>query len=847
MLQLYFVLCALAALLATGLVFAAPSEGSNAWLLGLSQTRWALVTLILAVAAGFARLLVRARAQSLYWSDRLLKRARERSVVVPLVLALIATISIYTCLLTFQFQDAFVRARLERLFPLFLLVAFVNVNTLFFILLLRRQADHREAIIESTLPKTALVFIATLGAVSVFVSQTRLGLTPDRTGWDNPGVPLMATQVLLAWGVACLISLGLGAAMVRWPKRSFRIDLALSIALWLIAVIAWQSEPLKPTFFSPQPLAPTNEYFPYSDAASHDLVAQNLLIGEGLTPAAEKPLYSAFLAGLHALVGQDYLAVVAAQIMVLALLPVALYALGSRLHHKLTGVMLALLVILRERNTIFLSGEIGVSHSKLLMTDLPTALALALLALVILKWLEADHRTLRWPLFVGATLGAIVLLRTQNMVFLPVLLLLAFWLGGKTWPNRFRYAAVLFLGFLALALPWMVRNGIESGQFGFSQPLQALYLAKQYSLTPEANDPGFPPNTSPADYARLGFANAFAFAQDHPALVAQFITSHFLHNEISSFLALPMRLDLTEKLVEFYNLRPYWAGAEGRLWSECCSLSAYMENTPYWQDWRGSFPAEAMLPIAFNLTMIAIGLAAAWRRLGWAGLLPAGLHLAYNFSTAIARVSGWRLNLPVDWALLLYYCIGISQLTLWAWAAFVSRPTRTAKPARKPRATYGWQAEGLTRVLGALLLAGLVIPVAEWAIPQRYERVSDGEAIQAWQSGDLIDFDATAFLEHPTAEVLNGRALWPRFYGANQGEPGGQWPAFNALPFDRLGFVLVGPEGAQVVLPLSASPAEFTNSLDVMVIGCWQGDYFLAAAVLSDGARWVANPTAVCD
>jgi hypothetical protein len=849
LLQLYFGLCALAALLAIGLVFASPSEGASAWLLGLSKTRWVMVALMLAAAAGFAWLLMQARAQSSRWIDGLLVRAQQQSVAVPLalILALLATLSIYVSLLTFEFQDAFVQARLERLLPLSLLVAFWSVNSLVFVLLLRRQANP-ETFADMRLLRTVLVFLAFFGLVCLLMSQTGLGLIPDRTGWDNPGVPLMATQVLLAWGIACLVSLGLVAANDRWPQQSFRIDLVLSIALWLIAVIAWQSEPLKPSFFSPQPLAPTNQYFPYSDAASHDLVAQNMLIGEGLTPAAEKPLYSAFLAGLHTLVGQDYSAVVAAQIMVLAVLPVALFALGSRVHHRLSGVMLALLVILRERNTIFLSGDIGVSHSKLLMTDLPTALALALLALMILKWLGADRRILRGPLFVGATLGAIVLLRTQNMVFLPALLLLAFWVGGRTWPDRFKHATVLLLGFLALALPWMVRNGIESGQFGFSQPLQALYLAKQYSLTPEANDPGFPPDTAPADYARLGFANALAFAKSHPAIVAQFVTSHFLHNEVSSFLALPMRFDLTEKLVEFYNLRPYWVGAEGRLWAECCSLSAYMDNAPYWQDWSGSFPAEAMLPIAFNLTMIAIGLAAAWRRLRWAGLLPVAMHLAYNFSTAIARVSGWRLNLPVDWALLLYYCIGIGQLTLWAWAAFGS-PTKAAKHAHKPRVVHGWQAEGLTRVFGLLLLAGLVIPVAEWVIPQRYERVSDAEASQAWQAIGVPDFDADAFLQRPDAEVLNGRALWPRFYAANQGEPGGQWPAFNALPFARLGFVLVGPQGAQVVLPLSAVPIGFTNGADVTVFGCLQDDYFLAGAVLATrkSAGWVANPLPECE
>jgi hypothetical protein len=93
--------------------------------------------------------------------------------------------------------------------------------------------------------------------------------------------------------------------------------------------------------------------------------------------------------------------------------------------------------------------------------------------------------------------------------------------------------------------------------------------------------------------------------------------------------------------------------------------------------------------------------------------------------------------------------------------------------------------------------------------------------------------DVEEFLSQPKADVLIGRALYPRFYAANEGEPGGEFSAFNALPFSRMALVLVGPQGNyQVALPLESAPPSFPNVSDVVVFGCEEDGYFRAAVVL---------------
>ena len=840
--RIYFLLPAIEALLAIGLVFATPSESDQSLFMGLSLVRWGLV------AALFVLGLVCAVSVWANWSQHKAWPAIERNIqasvqhpfIYPLLIALAILFSVagfYLVLLTFKFTDEFIRALLLRALPAVLWLLLVGVQTLILVPRLRNGLNQTTK--TSWLP--GLIALGIFILTGLFMSITGLGLLPDRAGWDNPGVPLLATQIFIAWLGAIMLYGLIRVSEKRFGWRVSRGDLVAAALLWLLAIWVWQAQPLTPTFFSPMPGLPNKEYYPYSDAANHDVAAQSLLIGEGFTEVAEKPLYSFFLATIHTLVGQDYANVVAAQIVFLALFPSVLYFIAGQIHHRLSGGLLALAVIFRESNAIALSGEINVSHSKLLMTDLPAALGMALFCLLLLRWLRSDRRLLSWPLWVGGALGILLLLRSQIVIFLPLLLVLSFWQAGKTLRLRAMYAGLFLFGFALAAVPWMWRNYQQTGQFGYSQPLQALYLAKQYSLTPELGDPGFPEGTQRSEYVALSFSKVAQFTADHPLEVAGFVGAHFFHNGISSLLALPMRFDLADRMVTFYNLRPFWIGAEDRLWTECCSLTAYINDTPYWQNWNGFFASDAWVPLTSNLVILSIGFFAAWKKVGWITLVPVGIYVFYDLSTAIARVSGWRLILPVDWVLILFYCLGLGQLTLWVWNYLSNRSLvepPLARIAHKGR-QHGWRQQGLPAVAATILFAGLLLPVLEVAIPTRYADLDAATARAEWGSSELAaktGLDLAAFLRQPRGRLLWGRALYPRFYPAGAGEPGGDGSAFNLLPYSRLAFWVVGPEDHQIGLPVATSSV-FPNAVDVLVLGCEGEKMFQAAAVVFLGAE----------
>lgn len=830
-LRTWLLAAACGALLAIGLVFAQPSQQGAALLLGLSAARWALVGLLLVLAAACAAL-ARAEAWLSKLTQRLLARPRLLNVLLGLAL-IIFVLALYLVLFSLRITDAFAQARLLRLLPLTAWLAWSAASGAVLLPLMRPASGWAQ---ERSVLRAALPAFAIMVAVVLLMVLTGFGLSPDRTGWDTPGAPILNTQVLLAWSVTVLLAAAGAWAARRFGWRLSRLDLAVAIGLWLLAVLLWSAEPLRPTHFSPAPSAPNWEYYPNSDAATLDIAAQSFLTGNRFTDIIEKPLYGIFLVGLHAVAGQDYAAVVNAQILFLALFPVALYFIATHLHHRFSGIFLALLIIFREVNTLALSNRVLVSHSKLLMTDLPTALGLAALTLLVLHWLQHKPHSPR-ALGVGAALGLLLLLRSQTLIFLPFLLLLVAlripggWRSAAAWRTRAPLAGLVLLGFVLAAVPWMLRNGARTGEFGYSQPYQALYMARQYSLTPEDNDPGFDVQATDVDeYVALGFARVRQFVLQHPGEVARFVTAHFLHNEVASFLALPARFDLTDRLVEFYNLRPYWLEREGQLWAECCSLSAYIDNTPYWAGWDGIIPSDLVWPLVLNIALVALGIGAAWRKVGWLALIPLGMHLLYSASTALARVSGWRLILPADWVLILFYALGIGQLTLWAarflfgFVANAQAPQAADAPARL--------AFNRNLVLVALLalLAGSFIPLAENLLPDRYAHLDRAGALGRLQSSPVLatsGLDLAAFLTQPRAQLYWGRAMYPRHHAA--GTPA-EIAAGDGLPFAHTEFRLVGPQGSFLMaLPGGVHP--FPNAVDVLVLACSQPGYSYAVAV----------------
>ncbi|RME88993.1 MAG: hypothetical protein D6770_05580 [Anaerolineae bacterium] len=700
----------------------------------------------------------------------------------------------------------------ERLLPLFerarpplLFALALGAQTALFLLALRNGLHPAALKRRKTAYLAGGIAFAILLVLLLFVAATRLGLTPDPGYWAEPGVPVLGWQMGLALlGGLTVLLLGLRLS----PSR--RVDVLLPLLVYSLALVVWLSVPmdvLRNSFYSPID-PPTNQPLPYSDAGYYDYQAHSLLLGEGyVEDIPTRPLYIVFLAGLHALLGERYDLILAAQTALLALFPVVLYLLGRELHSRAAGVTVALLAIAREWVALMVASTVRVSNTRMLLTDLPTTLVIALAALLVTRSLARREGAGMAPLLAGGSFGLLLLLRTQAMLILPVVLLLALF-AWRPRDRRARRASLLALalflaGLLAPIAPWLTHNARLTGKLAFDAPDHLALLASQYTFDSTLDVSAF-------DFEHESLAeHIINFVRENPTFVAGFVANHFLATEIGGLLALP--------LVARYD-----------------GLSAPI--VPYWVDWDGHLAWYNVLLVLLYLALIGLGLGAAWARLRWAGLTPLAFNLGYALSNGLARFSGWRYDLPADWVPYFYFGLGAMEVMAGAVLLFGAEESRLFEapfaPSNAPVRRLAW---AVTALLLAFALVGALPWALESAIPPHFASRSP-EALAAQVDALLAEVDEadmTAFLAQPEAVIFEGRTLYPRFYRRHLGVASAHpWEAYRRRDFPRLGFLMLHEGVKQVILPTKTLPRDFPHWADAVVLGCEREGYVEARLVV---------------
>ncbi len=789
-----FALAALAALatLPALLFQAAPSKQS---VLGGYSLKWLLVvgamgmlSLVLGVLAVAAWRRQAQTGRILAWLS-----ARPRAVMALTLLAGAVFLIGWLGSLLPVYQLGRVQAFFERLKPVMYWLALTG-SIFLPLLLTQRFGLHLPDIkVWRENRRLWLAFAAVLLALTgvwLLAAVTGLGIIPDRVHWNDSGIPLIGLQILLAWLVGMTFWLSEPALLRKISPRL--LDLLVIAGLWLLAGWLWNIQPLANNFFAPGPYDPAGEHVPFSDAESFDTGSQFMLIGQGYLNGRfyDRALYMGFLALIHTLAGQAYSGFVGLQTAIFAMLPGLIYLLGKRLHTRGLGLAVGLLAVMKEANAILLSGRISTAHSRLLLTEFPTLIVVVVFTIWLIDWLRGAKLDGRFAILAGAALGFGTMLRSNVLFLLPVgwgLTFLGYW---KNW-RRWLVVILLFMaGAFASVFPWMVRNQVVAGKgFFYAQRivdvLEDRYSTAKITPTPTPGDAA----QKPAQSSSGSLAGA-----------AGFISAHFTHNLIAAFFELPLSpvldsLDVTVK--------------QGFAWNAA---------------WDGSLPPAAIPMVAINLVLLALGMAAAWQRLGLAGLAPLAVFLAYSLSNGFARASGGRYLVPMDWVVYLYYALGLMQLAAGLVGLFRLPPQAETgapqvSPARRRVAT--------ALLLGWVLLVGALLPLSEVVVPQRYPAeiapgalVDQLEQLGALKEMGLARAEVEQFLQDPSALILTGRELNPRYYQIDQGEPD-PYSAYRAMPYPRLAFHLIGAQREAVaILPLQHSPEVFPAGADVILLGC---------------------------
>ena len=643
----------------------------------------------------------------------------------------------------------------------------------------------------------------------MIVFVTGLGtLTNYKGDWGHgmPAVPLLEWQI----GLACLFCLGM--IFVESKKKILELpnlDLLICIAIWIGTCAFWLSQPVIPNASALEPREPNFEIYPFIDSQTYDELAQSILIGKGFgdDQIPLRPLYIVYLAFLHTLVGQGYEAMILAQTLLLAAFPVLLYLFGREFFGRPVGISIALLAVLRDYLSNFVSPFTGnLSYSKVYLSEIPTAILLILFLFIGIRWIKSGL-----PAFLGFLLGGIlgvaILIRTQAVVALPVVILFAFLVQPKNIKPLIKSTLIIFISLLLVVGPWLWRNWLLTGELIFDSPeFQTANLALRYSRL-NGLEPNIvqSPSESNIDYNQRLIQMARDAILANPKGAVLGISNSFLNHGINKILLFPLR-------------------------NEIKSLNdLYIPSDAFWEKWDGIPTISQSVLLAFYIFLFGMGVTVAWYRNGWLGLMPLVLNLVYNLWTSLALLSGQRFMVTMDWSIYLYYMIGLFTLLAGFLFALHGRRSMITQWVKSnpfsvtvPVVNVKWKQYVIFGI--AFLGIGSSLPLSEKIFPNSYPPHSQVQIMHELMASPSInqpDFNSACLqklADDDELRFVQGRVVYPRYYGAGDGERFTDKVGYKIVDEARLVFDIVGQANGRIVFPMSHSPKYFPHASDITLI-----------------------------
>lgn len=820
---------AICAVIILGWMLASPSEPGRTVLLGFSLPRLALALGVFLAFLLFFTITIKA-AKSREWADEFLEGwfGRGRFSGVTGWLGGISFGLGWTGVFLPPYRVGEIANYWVRIQPVMVFILLVGIATLAVLFIERAKFPH--SVNPKVLRLSGILFLACLPVLWVMLSSG-FGVSSLEDFWYGAGVPILVPQLIGA------ILGGIFFLQIEKKWNSRRFDLVMFILIFAVTAFLWAREPLQKSFLFIGPHPPNDVLYPFSDAAYFDAGSQFALIGQRIfaynSYFFERPLYLGFLVYLHTLFGQDYALLMVVQAAMFAVFPALIYLIGRSLNFRAVGFAAALVAMLRGVNSIAASNMTDMANPKMMLTDFPAAIGVALAVLATCEWLKDPSEKKHYALWLGGALGFTLMLRTNGLILLALIPAYAILKFAPDWRKWLFHSLLIFLAVIAITLPWELRNRSIGGQmYGSIISKFKAVIEQRYAPATGPDSSSLPQSLSPFAFKNTQVVSALAQGNgvqtDSDCNAAMcFVPNHFLHNILTSVLILPTSPFMDDLRQTIRNNFPYW--------------------NPFWD---GAFTLPSLLFFLLNVFLIVLGISAAWTQGRLRGLTPLAVFLFYNLSNAFARTSGGRYIVPMDWIITIYFLLGIFQAGIWLinklgieWRLASDLSAQDAGNHKVLKSEWG----NAIFVLLILLGFGALIPLSETIHPARYQNFDPGLALSenglALESSGLDGASIERFLQDSDAKILVGRALYPRYYRMDQGEP--IFLPTLPMPFPRMTFTMVDMEGEQGVVLPGDLPKHFPHASDVIVIGCTGGGYLDALAVIvldESGAVYTRSP-----
>mgnify|MGYP001036498514 CR=1 FL=1 len=807
-----------------------PSAPENSILFGLSLKRLSVLSLLLCLFLASLIILI-SKIRRHYLLSILSRIIKRKNLILFIFSMLIVSFSIawYFYFLPIgimgKYEDLYVRFK-----PILLWVLIVSFQSFLFLVIFLHNFNFKAVKQEINHHKKKYLF--SLLSLSFFliiwlvISITLLGISKD-LHWDSVGVPLTLLQVLISIFICTLIFHYWSdiSKKVKGIKHINNIDFYIFIVLWIIAAILWISAPQQTSTFNPGPFPPNNQYYPNSDAETYDACAQSVLIGQPFCHFynnVPKPLYSFVLLLLHIIAGQNNSAVINLQVLIFGVMPPLLYLLGKSLKNRFTGLLIAILAILKVRNSIVSNLTIWkVSNPKMMMSEFPLAIMLILFTYCLVKWSKDTQVNRIYVLLGGSVLGFSILIRHNVWALLPLLIIFFIITARGNVKKKAINATLVLTFFFTAILPWTVRN-YARGEVPITAYKSLKYVVWENRFSEgilDSNAADQSSHNTESDKSPHTHVDESSISPNHDIDISSgyfeeilnitsIVSNHYLHNLVSMVFTLP--------------ISPISGGISN-------IVPNIQPESPWNFSWNGQINISTALFITMNLIIISIGLGSVYYHFGKGGLVPLFVMAIYNLGVAVARTSGGRYIVPMDWVILLYYAAGINEIIVLLKHAFGQSQIRQNVPAKKESINKFFQRKRLVPalLLGIFIVASL-FPISELAFPKaHFIESADALFNRIENEGHLTASEIKTykkvisdFLKGENAILISGKVLYPRLLRAEDDNTKEFFSEY-LIGEESLYFKVMNETGKHdVYLKTKGKLTQFPNGKEVIVIGC---------------------------
>src|SRR5690349_20086842 len=430
----YSLVIALCSILLLVWMFLSPSEPGNSAFLGLSLPRLIIAAGFLVAFAFFAALSWRA-VKDQGWAEQFFERWFGGGAVSK-ALAWLAGISFglgwIGCFLP-AYRAGVLGSHWDRLQPVMIFILIVSIATLIVFFIKRTGFSFPSLSMPDVFRLAFILFLLILPVLGI-VLYSKYDAYKLEDFWYGAAVPLLASQLIFTV-LACVLFLLLQKI---WTFKRF------------------------------------------------DLVVFN-------TPFFERTLYLSFLIYLHTFFGQNYPLLMAVQAAIFAILAPLVYLIGRSLNMRAVGFVSAIIVALRGINSIAASNLFDTANPKMILTDFPTAIGIALIVLFACEWFKKPEQKWQYALWVGGAIGVTLMLRTNALIFLLFIPLYALLVLFPQWKHWSIACTLMVLAVVAITLPWELRNVARGGiLYGpivakIQQVIKTRYPTPSGNLFPQYN------------------------------------------------------------------------------------------------------------------------------------------------------------------------------------------------------------------------------------------------------------------------------------------------------------------------------------------------------------------------